>query len=238
MRRSRTAALLLPLLALAATAGSVAAQQIPSPYRYVETTQGVQLYGGWLLTDATVSIRDDVSAAFGPQDAPLVGARYLIRLSGPIDGEVGVAFSPSERRLFTRPLAGDTLTPVDTGETAAAPLLLAEAGLRFNVTGARTWRGLQPYVGASGGLVMELGSRDPAESELSETERVDFGPGFALGLKLGADWNPSDRWTLFAEASDRLWKVEIPPAFLDAAADDDSEWTNNVGLTAGLSYRF
>lgn len=238
MRRSRTAALLLPVLALAATAGRADAQQIPSPYRYVETTQGIQLFGGWLLTDPEVGIREDVSAAFGPQDAPILGARYLIRLSGPLDGEVGVGFSPSERRLFTRSPAGDSLSPVDTGETADAPLLLAEAGLRFDLTGGRTWRGLQPYLGATGGLVAELGSRDAAEDDLSETERVDFGPGLALGLKLGADWNPSDRWTAFAEVSDRLWKVEIPPAFLSEEADDDSEWTNNVGLVAGLSLRF
>lgn len=229
------------LLALAAAwAAPLRAQTIPSPYRFIEKGQAVEPFVGYLFTDPTVALNADSIGEFGPQSAPLVGVRYRGRLTGPLTGEVVVGISPTERKVLD-PVFNDDSTVVrarETGETASMPIAVIEAGLRLQLTGARTWNGLAPYVGASGGIVTWLKGHTPQEAEQLEGEQFDFGPGFALGLKAGADFFVSRRVAVNVEASDRLWKLSTPLAYRVGDDPVESEWTHNLGVTLGAAVHF
>lgn len=239
MPRTRLALLALPALLLGA--GELRAQQIPSPFRWIEPTQGLGVYAGYLWTNPTVNINEDEKAELGPQSAPIFGIRYHGRLTGPLDAQVSVGFSPSERKIIRAAVSLDSAraNPTDTGLTASMPLLTADAGFRLNLTGPRTYHSLQPYVGASGGVVTWLKKTSSAESAaVTSDQRFDFGPSLAVGLRAGTDWYATRRISVNVEASDRLWKLAVPRGFRVGENPVDSEWKNNYAVTVGGSYHF
>src|SRR5690606_12326652 len=97
---------------------------------------------------------DPGSQDLGPKDAPFFGARYDLRLTGPISIEAELAYASSERAVR------DTV-PGETGlvtiGTVDQRFLLASAALRFDITGPRTYRRLQPFLRATGGFAFGLG---------------------------------------------------------------------------------
>jgi hypothetical protein len=156
-RISRTA--FAVLAALAVGAGDAAAQTVSSPFRYLDRKTSVEAFGGYLFTDAEVTIDTANVAEFGPRSAPVFGMRAARRLAGPLSAELMLGFSPSERKLIAAAEGQDSAFtgPLDTGSTVGAPLLMAEAGIRFHVTGDRTYRGFAPFILATGGLVADVG---------------------------------------------------------------------------------
>lgn len=239
--RSPHAALLALVLTLAA-GGALEAQNIPSPFRYVETRQSLGAFAGYFWTNPAIepdSITGEIE--LGPRSAPLFGVRYGYRLGDPASVEVALGFAPSERRVYRNGgVAGDTaqLRIVDTGETASAPLVLAEARLHLNLTGARTWNNLAPFVGVTGGLIAEVGGADGAEEDIPEDERFDFGPGFAVGAEIGTDWFLSERVSVRAELRDVLWRVEVPVGLRRDEREDEGRWTQNFGVALGGAIHF
>lgn len=220
MRRIR----LLLLLALLVPATSDA-QTIPSPYRYLEESQSLSLHAGYLITDTG-------KRNLGPQSAPIVGARYNIRFGGPLAGVVGLSFLPSQRTVHTRAGTDTVLTAL--GE-ADAPVLMGEAGLRFQLTGPRTWHGLAPYVTATGGIAMDLAGRDELEEDLPQAQRVEFGPALAVGLSAGTDWFLTERISLRGAARGYLWRLTVPEGLIGR---EQSEWLRNFGGTLGVALHF
>ncbi|HEX8359197.1 MAG TPA: hypothetical protein VF613_03700, partial [Longimicrobium sp.] len=186
-RFSRTVLPALAILALAA--GTAQAQSVPSPFQYIERKSSVEIMGGYLFTDPTIEIDSLRSAEFGPRSAPLISARYNRRFGGPLSGDVTFSFIPSERRVISAAEGQDSVfvEPLETGETVSAPILMLEGGLRFHLTGDRTYRGFAPFLVATGGLVSEIGGTADAEEDLPEDERFDFGPAFAVGAGAGLD---------------------------------------------------
>jgi opacity protein-like surface antigen len=238
MRRTGIAPLVLAALLL--SAGAARAQQVPSPFRWLTNTQGVGVFAGYLFTTPTLTLNAEEEAEFGPQSAPVVGVLYGGRLTGPLDGQVSVAFAPSERRLFTTAFNADSTlaNPTETGETVSMPLLMADVGVRLNLTGRRTYRGLQPYVAAMGGVVATRDQDFDEEAEIEADDRFEFGPSFALTLRAGTDWYPTERISVSVELSDRLWQLETPPGFQVRRNAIGSEWKNNYGITIGGAYHF
>lgn len=247
MRSTRT--FLLVLSALVLGHGALGAQEIPSPYRFIDKGQSLGFFVGWLATGSELTVIRDtsstdafdrVSADLGPQPAPIVGARYTARLTGPLLGEVSVAFSPSERRIYDFEFDDDSTSvqAVDTGVRESLPIVMADAGLRLNVTGPRTWNGLAPYVAGTVGVVTGIGVNDGADEDLPAGEQLDFGPSLAVGLKLGTDWHVRPRLSVNVEVSDRLWKLSVPTAARVGGAGVESEWKNNYGISVGGAYRF
>jgi len=216
--------------AILASATALQAQTIPSPFRYIETSQSAGLWAGYLNTDTG-------NDGIGPQPAPFLGTRYTIRLAGPLSGFAGVSMIPTSRTIFERvTVAADSIILDPIGE-ADLLLLMGEGGLRFNVTGARTWNGLAPYTGLSVGFVGNVLGRPAIEEELEAAQRVSFGPAFALGLSAGTDWFLSERLSLRAEASNRLWRLTTPEG-LTRTQNRQTQWTNNLGLTIGAGLHF
>lgn len=229
------------LLLLALLPGApAAAQSIPSPIRYIETTQGVNVYAGYLFTSPEVGISDSVRVPFGPQDAPVIGARYQVRLGGPFNGAIGLAYSPAKRTVFVAvPSEGETeITPDDTGLETTAQIVMLDAELRFGLTGPRTWNGLAPFVVLQGGFVTDLGGVRAEEEEVPERERFDFGPSFAVGAHLGTDFYPSRKVSIRIELQNRLWRMQAPDGFFPQGRVPEAEWNATTGVVAGASIHF
>ena len=224
-------ALLASLAASILFAAGGSAQTIPSPYRYVEDTQSAGPFGGWLVTD-----RGDNE--IGPHSAPIIGGRYTVRLSGPLSGEVGLATIPTQRTVQQRISAtGDSLRLQALGDVNSL-ILLGEAGLRFHITGPRPWTGLAPYASLSAGGVWDALGTSDLEEAVAADQRVEFGPGFAVGAGLGTDWFLSERFVLRVEARDYLWRLTTPIGLTPAARQEETEWANNIGLTLGIAIYF
>ena len=238
MRLPRIALPLLCLLALGARAA--AAQEIRSPFRYIERTQSVGAFASYLWTDATLALTDTSGAELGPQSAPLFGVRYQARFSGPLSGGLSVGFSPTERKvLLAEPVTRDSteIRVIDTGRTASVSLLLAEADIVFHLTGPRTWNGLAPFLGGTGGIALDLGGS--GEGDVPRDEQYDFGPTFAVGLRLGTDWFPTQRFSVRAEAQGRIWRLSAPDGFRSQQQTDPiREWASVSGISVGGAFHF
>jgi hypothetical protein len=226
MRQPLFASVFVGLLALAA--GAAEAQEIRSPYRYIEPAQSLGVYAGFLAATAG-------EPPVGPQDGPIFGLRYNLRFTGPLSGEAALSLVPTDRQV----IATDTaeIEPRPTGATAPMTLLIAEAGLRFHLTGPRTWRGLAPYLVATGGMATDLSGRSAADEELHETQRFRFGPSFAVGAGVGTDWFVSERLSLRLEARDHILRVRIPAGLLETRREE-TQWTNNFAFSLGTALHF
>ncbi len=235
----------VPLLACAllgtAATGAVA-QQVPSPYRYLEHKQEVGFFLGYVSTERGIQV-DSVNVGevpFGPESAPLFGLRYAYRLAGPISVGASVGYLPSQRRVFfNRGVPGDTGAVVlgDTADTDAN-LLLTQGELLLHLTGDRTYRGFAPFLGVAAGIATELGGPAAVEEEIPEDERFDFGPSFALAGGAGVDYFFTERLSARVEVRDQLWRIEIPAGLRSDDDADDARYTQNFTLQAGLAYHF
>lgn len=231
------AAILLLAGTLAAPAG---AQQIDSPYDFIETGQGIRVFGGYVFTDrGTIDI--------GPGSGPVVGAGYNIRVSGPFEFDARASVLPTSRRVYD-------ITPTDSATLRADPkaglvelgtadlsLLLVDATLRFDLTGPRTWYRLQPYALIGAGGAFRLTSDNTVEENLPTDVdlRVRFRNGFTGHVGAGVEWHPGRRFTLRAEARDLLWKIHVPSGFFqEGRIIDDEQWVQTAHLTLGLAWRF
>lgn len=239
MRFSRTALLLA--LALAAGARAGAAQTIPSPYDYLEETQGTGLFAGYLFTDPDVSLTDSTSLPLGPASGPVFGLRYQVRAAGPLYVEGSVGISPTDRRLFAAEVDEDSTFTGDVTDletTVPATVLMADVGLRFFLTGPRTWNGLAPFVVGTGGLVGDIRGTFAEEQDISDAALFRFGPSFAVGAGFGTDWFPVPNASIRIEAMGRLWRMETPGGFLSSRTEERSEWNPAIGITVGGTLHF
>lgn len=233
---------LLACVLLGTAAEGAAAQQVPSPYRYVERQQEIGFFLGYVATERGIQVdtTDVGEVPFGPESAPLFGVRYAYRLGGPISVGASIGYLPSQRRVFfNRGLSGDTNAVVlgDTADTDAN-LLLAQGELLLHLTGDRTYRGFAPFVGVAAGIATELGDAGPAEREIPEDQRFDFGPSFALAGALGTDYFVTERVSLRAEVRDQLWRIEVPEGLRTDDDADDARYTQNFTVQVGLAYHF
>lgn len=197
-------------------------------------------YGAWLLSDRA-------SSDLGPKSGPVYGLQYALRISDPIQlGLVGGYFDGERDVIDPSPDA-----PPEVIGTVDQNIVLLAGRLQFNLTGARTWHNLIPYFFGGIGLAIDassessclVGERDSPRCQLSLDERFDFGRRFMGQFGLGFVWLLSKRLGFRASIHDNLWQLPTPPAFLDPELNQDpapreSEWTNNIQSSLGLSYWF
>ncbi|HUF70368.1 MAG TPA: outer membrane beta-barrel protein [Longimicrobiales bacterium] len=224
---------LAALVLVAASATDGAAQNIDSPYRFVDTNQAGGVYAGYLFSGLG-------ALGLGPDKGLVVGVRYDLNVgSGPFALEADVGYFSSLRAVYDT-VPGDTTRAI-VGDSDFSTLMLS-AGIRFNLTGPRTWRGLQPYALFGAGFALDLASPSAVDEALPNNVRVDFGTSFMGMLGGGAEIFLGDRYSLRIDARNILWKLETPEAFLIKADQalllPADEWTQNFGLTAGLAIRF
>lgn len=226
---------LLPILICwCAAPPSANAQQIPSPYRYVETGQGA---------GAFIGVLDPGRGVFqlGPGAGTLLGVRYEITVSGPFSIE-GVARGLST----TRDVRDPRRTPGDRKIGEADALLTSlDARVKFTLTGRRTWHGLSPYVMAGGGIVWDMEGQAEIDDRLRPEDRYEFGTSFLGLLGLGIRWLVADHLELRADGALDLYQIDTPAGYRDPDRDlgldvvaPESEWVNGLEGTVGISVRF
>jgi hypothetical protein len=134
----------------------------------------------------------------GPSDGPTGGLRFEYPMSNLLTLSSGIAYAQTDAFFFD---------PNDSLPQQQGPinndLMLFDLGLQASVTGAKTFHGLQPYVGASLGLV--FGTAIGADSS-----GYNFGTKFSYGPELGVRWYPTRR--LSVELGYRLvfYKLQYP----------------------------
>lgn len=229
MYRLRSLLTLAAVLAVLPTAS--AAQDVPSPYRYMEKGQEVSLYAG-------VRDMDPGRFGFGPDDQQFVGARYAVVVSNAfsLEGMATTSFGPRDVVNPAR-AEGDRVV-----EEAEVRLVLLEARLQFALTGRRTWHGLQPYTYLGGGISFDtLGDQDE-DFLLEEQDRYEYGTRFTGAFGAGFRFALTDRWLLRAEGGLLLYKLGYPTGWRDADRGfenvPEDEWMSGRGVSLGLAWRF
>lgn len=218
----------LILLAAAAPAG---AQQIQSPYRFLDTSQEA----GFFVAQLSPA---EGALGLGPESGPVFGARYAIVLSGPFMIEVEGSYFPTSHAVLDTVVVDSAYRRIGSADH---DLIIATAALRINLTGQRTWHRLQPFLAFGIGGVAEVGSDDAAVNQAPVDARYEFGTSFAGILAGGIAWVPADRFAVRLDARNLLWKVKTPAALLRGDTGKvipADEWLQNVGFSAGVSIFF
>lgn len=219
----------LIIAALAVTATGAAAQEIESPYRFVDPSQQVNLFAGHIATDpGTLDL--------GPESGMAYGMRYGIRITGPFSVEGAAMLFPTSRAIQDTSIAGADTTLVGAGE-ADLTLGIAMADLRFDITGPRTWNRLMPFALLGLGAAFVVSEDDDADADLQADIRYRLGTRLVGELGLGVEWFPLERMTVRLDARNMLWQIEAPIGLqtLDAPTE---EWVQNFLVSAGVSVRF
>lgn len=231
---------ILAAAALLWAAVPVHGQDIDSPYDFVDNSQGFWLFGGSVLADRGV-------IDTGPGSGYATGLGYTVRFSGPFNFDARVAYLPTDRRVYnvtaadSAAIAEDPMVGLVELGTADLSLLLIDAALRFDITGPRTWHGIQPFALLGVGAIIGATSDNSAEASLPTDIdlRVRFKNGVTGHIGVGAEAYLSDRFSLRFEARDLLWKIHIPDGFqVPGRLIDDSKWVQTGHFNLGLAYRF
>jgi hypothetical protein len=244
MRKLDLGLALALLLAMLGGPSGALAQRISSPYRFIEGKQDLGLSVSHIFSDPG-------SARLGPKGGLAYGIEYTRRVSRPLSLTPLLVYFPSER---------DVIDPsVEEGEgengslvvgTTDIDLLLLAGRLNFNLTGARTWHRLSPYLFGGLGLVFDISSsrsclaqQNHPECQIEPRERLDFGTSFLMQFGLGTVWLPRQHLGLRLEFLNSIWRLKTPVGFYDPGVTIDpvpppTDWTNNWQVAITLAYWF
>jgi hypothetical protein len=233
LMKSTHRAFILPILGLllSGPGQSLAAQVIPSPYRFLEARQEVDVFLGRMSPGTG---RFD----YGPQPGTSLGARYGINIAGPFGLEGVVTYLPTNRSIID---PGRAEGDFKRGEMPA-DLVVLDARLRFSLTGDRTWHGLAPFVLAGGGLAFDASGAQQDKEVLLDDDRFSFGTSFVGLLGGGIRWYPGERFVVRADTGLFLWQLKTPPGFSDPERGfegvGEKEWVSGPSFSLGLGIRF
>lgn len=147
-----------------------------SPYRDIRRGLTLRVTGGY-FGGSRGSDTTPVAATNGPT----TGVRLELQASGALTVAAGVAYAKTTAKYVT---AFDSVPrqigPVNSG------LVLVDFGVLLSLTGGKTWRGFQPYVGGTLGLA--FGSKIAAD-----TSGYKFGTKFTYAPEVGVRWYPARR---------------------------------------------
>lgn len=211
----------------------VSGQRIDSPYRFLDHGQFGSVWGGYVSPS-------EGRIGNGPEAGPILGAAWALRVSGPFALNVEAGYLPSTRTVRDT-VFDETAGMYEPLGEADIGLLTVMGNLRVNLTGARTWNSVQPFVLVGAGVAADLAGGSAIEAERPANTRFDLGTSFAGQLGAGVDWFPSSRVSIRVDARDMFWKLPVPEAFLftqNGARLSRSEWEQNFALAAGLSIHF
>lgn len=219
------------LLALLLAPSPADAQNVPSPYRFVEPGQEANGFVGAFQGDRG-------RFGFGPGTGLLYGLRYSVQLTDALGLEALGTYIDATRDVVNPALdEGDRVM----GE-APADLLFVDARLRWALTGRRTWNRIMPYVFTGGSIGFGMSGITELDRELEAADRFEFGTELGASLGGGFRIHLGDRWAVRADGSLLLYRIDVPEGYRDPEREfeavPESEWTNNTGWTFGLSYLF
>lgn len=224
---------LMTIVVLLAIATPAAAQvgRLPSqsPFRDIDHRQHITIFGGWFSGA-------EGRAGVGPQAAPAVGARYELRIGGPLHFTGRLAYVSAQRNVVDPSQIGDAR---QLGETTA-PLAFVDAGLTLYLTGQKSIWHLVPLVSAGIGVATDLG-------ESKDVGGFGVGTPFALSVGGGVRYVGRGDFGLRLDVADNLFKLSYPPSYFIAPAggtpllgpgSEENEWKHTLVVTLGVSWIF
>ncbi|HUF28859.1 MAG TPA: hypothetical protein VMM18_17895 [Gemmatimonadaceae bacterium] len=219
------------LLALGAPLPAQVVGRLPeeSPFRDLRYRQDVSLFTGYYAAG-----RDPAGVA--PQGGPTIGARYGLRVGGPMYLVARSTLVLSERTVIDPRLSADERVL----GTESWPFLLTDLDFALSLTGDRSWRNLVPELTTGIGLHTDFRSRP-------DTGNYQFGTGFAFNMGGGVRYVAGDRIEVRLDFTDYLYRISYPALYFAPAPDDTQVlpstqrrqfWKHNLAFTIGASYRF
>lgn len=228
-----TAVVLLTALPTYRLSAQVGHEPSRSPFHDITTTQGLTIMFGRFAgarAHAPVGAKPGAFAAF----------RIETRLSGPIDLFATFGRAWSSRNVVD---PADTAAGYVTGEVDQR-LTTGDLAVILNVTGAKRWHALAPYVGVGFGLMnASPNTSDPGGFRVGSNFIMvpTLGTRAFLGRSLALRFEVRDYWLRYE------WPLAYyapadssggPVAPLLSADTKTRQVTHNFVLTAGLTYQF
>jgi opacity protein-like surface antigen len=193
-----------------------------SPYRDLRRGATVRLFTGYFAGG-----RGNVPV--GPADGPTGGVRLEYTLGGVLSLTAGAAYAQTDAFFFD---PNDSIPqkqgPVDND------LVLADGGLQASLTGGKTYHNLQPYVGATLGLV--FGTAIGAD-----TSGYSFGTKFSYGPEAGVRWYPARRLSVDFGWRLVIYRLRYPLSYrpkLIPPFGALSDGTRHTWATVGVGWTF
>ena len=231
-------ALAVPLCLRAAVPAALAAQEVvghqpeASPFHDILDKQGLSVFAGRFAGNSG-------PAGVGARPGLALGGRLQVRLGGPVDFWATFAETWSSRRVID---ASDTVATVVGLKNLR--LIVADVALALNLTGAKTWHGLAPYVGLGLGIsVPRPRVLDPGGFQISTA--------FTLMPTIGTRWYIARSLALQLEARDYYFRYQYPLAYYNRpftghadhtpvlpVSQSDRAWAHNITLWLGVTYPF
>ena len=174
----------------------------------------------------------------GPSYAPLgatrgqtTGARLELQASGALIIATGVSYANTTAFFFRS--ASDSVPrkfgPVNND------IVLSDFGVLLSLTGGKTWRGFQPYVGGTLGLA--FGSKNGSDST-----GYNFGTKFTYAPELGVRWYPARRFSVELGGRALVYHLSYPATYrvhiLPNILTPLSATTVHPWATFGLAWTF
>lgn len=227
-------------LALCALPVSVASAQVGhdpsrSPYRDL-------VHGSLLVPQATAFRGAGGVLGIVPHNGQLFGFRAEIGANRPV--QIGLEFATGTlERLIV-----DADDPVATRVTGPVDQKLTLAGLNvmLNLTGAKTWRGLSPYVGGGAGVGF-------SPRVAADTSGWNYGRRFYFAPTVGVRVFLTRSVLLRAEARTHFAQVRYPESYREEPSKDPGtndapnavlasgrikEWVTSGVYTVGIGFPF
>jgi Outer membrane protein beta-barrel domain len=231
MRVSVRQAVAVSMFALALWAPAARAQTIPSSYNFLERSKGVGPFVGYMNVNTG-------RFGFGPSGGVLGGARWGVRLTGPVSFETLVGYMDGDRDVINPGREeGDRVVG-----KAPVQMVMLDARVKFSLTGDRTWHSVNPFLAFGGGAAFDIASVAAADLDLDAADRFDFGTSFFGTFGGGARWFLSDRFALRGDALFTLWKIKTPPGFSAPErgfpAVEQAEWVSGSALSISAVIRW
>jgi len=196
-----------------------------SPYRDLRRGLTLRFTGGYFAGS-----RGPAATPVGATKGATAGLRLELQASSALIVATGLSYAKTTAFYKT---AYDsfprTVGPINNN------LVLADFGVLLSLTGGKTWRGFQPYVGATMGLA--FGSKIAAD-----TSGYNFGTKFTYAPEFGVRWYPARR--LSAELGGRVlvYHLAFPTSYRFRVLPDIlsplSATTIHPWATFGLAWTF
>jgi hypothetical protein len=216
------------LLALAGQGAGAQVGHLPdnSPYRDVAIKHALTYFAGYYNAG-----KDPAGVA--PTSAPMVGARYAIRLGGPVyfTGRLAGVFSE-------RDVVDPTLPTAQRRQgTTSVPLMFGDLGFDLVLTGSKSWHSLQPAINASVGLAADLsGKTDKSLYRVGMPFLLAYGPSLRIV--------PGGKWSWRLDLTDHYFRIRYPESYFLKTGPDSTFlppdgkrtlWRHNWATTLGVS---
>ena len=222
------------LIIIVMHSSTAAGQVIPSAYKFIEMRQEVGAFAGKANLGKG-------QLGLDPSSASVVGVRWSLDVGSALSLEADGSIFLAERDVLDLSRAENDRVIGQSDMT----IVLLDVRLRLNLTGHRTWHGIQPYVAFGAGIAGEGGvDRTLEESVLMpQDQRFDFGNRFTATLASGLSLDLSERFSLRADGLFSLWKMGTPTGWLTVDVDPlhtnpQGEWLAGKSVLFSIGWRY